>query len=186
MAWKRWFAGGLAVALVVSAAVVTSVQQAGAENPASCDHRSVAVRNDDLRCVVQFGLPGESWDPPGGAGGVTRDRNQPSLISIRSGTTVEFQSAGRPHVVAVYDHGLNKNGTTNNLTTFRDITYVSGQPGVIADVDGRLALGVQGESLDYTFTEPGQYLVICAFRAHFEDFGQATYVVVDETVTEAP
>ena len=187
MRQRRWFAGGIVVALMASAAVLASAQQADAKNPPDCDARSAAVRSNDLRCVVQFGLPGESWDPSGPlGGGVTRDRNQPSLISIRPETTVEFMNAGGPHVVAIYDRGLTKNGS-NGVTTFRDVTYTVGSgPNIIDDPLGRLAFGVSGASLEYKFDEPGQYLVICAFRPHLENFGQATFVVVDETVTEVP
>jgi len=173
----------MAVALMATAAVLASAQQADAKNPPNCDHRSAQVRNDDRRCVVQFGLPGESWDPSGGAGGVTRDRNQPSLISIRSGTTVEFQNAGGPHRIAIYDHGI------GGLTTFLDVTgpVVSNviQPNATPGETLVGPLGA-GESTSYRFDEPGQYLVICAFNPHFRNFGQATFVVVDKTVAETP
>ena len=180
---RRWFAGGLAVALLASAAVLASARQVDANNPPTCDERSVDVRDDDPRCAVQFGLPGESWDPSGGAGGVTRDRVQPSLISIRSGTTVDFQNAGGPHRISIYDHGI------GGLTTLLDVTgpVVSRvtQPNATA---GETLVGPldPGVSASYMFTEPGQYLVICSFDPHFRNFGQAMFVVVDETVTEAP
>ena len=179
MRQKKWFAGGIVIALVASAAVLASAQEADAKDPPNCDNRSVAVRNDDPRCVVQFGSPGESWDLPGGAGGVTRDRNQPSLISVRSATTVEFQNAGAPHRISIYDHGI------GGLTTFLDVTgsVVSNviQPNA---TPGETLVGplASGESTSFTFTEPGQYLVICAFNPHFRNFGQATFVVVDETL----
>ena len=180
---ERWLVGVLSIALVAGTSVFASARNADAQNPPECGQRSVDVRNDDPRCVVQFASAGEPWDPGGGSGGVTEDRNHPPVISIRSGTTVEFQNFGMPHVVAVYDRGLNKNGTTNNLTTFRDIVYVPGAPpSVINDPVGRLAMGASGTSLEYTFEEPGQYLVICAFRPHFENYGQSTYVIVDETL----
>jgi len=181
---RRWFAGGIAVALIASAAVLASTQQVDAKNPPDCDDRSAAVRNNDLRCVVQFGLAGEPWDPAGPAGGgVTRDRNQPSLISIRSGTTVEFQNSGTPHRISIYDHGI------GGATTFLDVTGT-----VVSNViqpnanPGETLVGPlpAGQSTSYKFDEPGQYLVICAFNPHFRNFGQATFVVVDETVTEAP
>jgi plastocyanin len=121
---------------------------------------------------------------------VTRDRNDPPVIYVRSGTTVEFQNIeGSPHRVAIYDQGLSKNGS-NNLTTLRDITYTPGvPPSAIDDPVGRLYPAVgplpanwAGASVSFTFTTPGQYLVICAFRPHLENFGQSTFVIVDETV----
>ena len=152
---------------------------ADATNPPACDASSAAVRSNDLRCVVQFGLPGESWDLLGGAGGVTRDRNQPSLISIRSGTTVEFQNAGTPHRISIYDHGI------GGLTTFLDVTGPLAGPVIQPNTTpGETLVGplASGESTSFTFTEPGQYLVICAFNPHFRNYGQSTYVVVDETL----
>lgn len=183
MSIRRWRIGlaGVVFLAVGTIAVFSSGVSAG--STPQCGSRSSEVRQDQFACVVDFGSSGESWDPAAGAGGVTRDRNQPSLVSVRPGTTINFENVGAPHVVAIYDSGLNKNGTTNNLTTLRDVTYQVGvAPSVIDDPDGRLAIGGSGASVEYTFDQPGQYLVICAFRPHLENFAQATYVVVGESV----
>jgi plastocyanin len=180
-----WFAftAMVSVSAALGAYFFAFDEEAGARDPFDCDRRSVQARRDHPICAIQFGSEGEAWDPPMGAGGVTRDRNTPNLVTIRSGTTIDIQNAGAPHQIAIYDKGLNKNGTTNNLTTFRDITFTPGAgPVVINDPVGRLAFGSPGASMSYTFTTPGQYLIICAFRPHLENFAQATYVVVDDSV----
>ncbi len=130
---------------------------------------------------VHFGLAGDPIDPPAGAGGATRDRVQPPFLIIRSGDTVEFVNIGAPHRVAIYDKNLPKNGT-NPPTTLADIDSAAGTGTFLDDPVGRLALGDTGQTIHYTFTNTTgaveQYLVICAFRPHFVDYGMSTVVLV--------
>jgi hypothetical protein len=130
---------------------------------------------------VRFGLPGSRIDPPRGAGGATRDRVEPPVLIVNSGTTLDFRNIGAPHQVAVYDKNLAKNGTTPP-TTFADITTTTGGPFFIDDPGGRLALGASGADLSFTFRNTTgaveQYLVICAFKPHFVDYGMSTVVLV--------
>ena len=160
-----------------------------AKNPQDCGAQSVGVRQDEQRCVVQFGLAGEPWDPAAGGGGVTRDRNVPDLITVRSGTTVDFENIGAPHRISIYNHGINSvvGGVleTNNRTTLVDVTGSVVTNVIQANaVAGQTLVGplASGASTSYTFSEPGQYLVICSFNPHFRNFAQATFVIVDDAV----
>jgi hypothetical protein len=130
---------------------------------------------------VQFGLAGEAIDPPRAAGGSTRDRVDPPVIIIRSGESINYVNAGAPHQVAIYDKNLAKNGTTPP-TTFADIDTAAGTGTFLDDPVGRLTLGGPGVSVSTAFINTTgaveQYLVICAFRPHFVDYGMAQIVLV--------
>ena len=172
---------------------------------------------------VRFGLVGDPADPPAGAGGSTRDRNEPGNVVIRRGDTVDFLNrSGGMHQVAVYGAGLNYDqpgcgaaaSPCNNLTVLSDITVLPGPlpwgnwiappDGSIAKDDpatlmnesragaGMIALGPnptgvtvparQAGAVDfsYTFSMPGQYLVICNFTPHFVNYAQSTFVLVTD------
>jgi plastocyanin len=130
---------------------------------------------------VRFGLPGEAIDPPAAAGGSTRDRVEPPVIIIGSGDTINYVNIGPPHRVAIYDKDLAKNGTTPP-TTFADINTAAGTGLFLDDPIGRLTVGDPGASISWTFTNTTgaveQYLVICAFRPHFVDYGMSQIVLV--------
>jgi hypothetical protein len=130
--------------------------------------------------TVRFGLRGAQIDPPGGAGGSTRDRIEPGVIIINSGTTLDFRNIGAPHRVAIYDKNLMKDGVAP--TTFLDINATAGAGNFLDDPAGRLALGASGADLSHRFINTTgaleQYLVICAFRPHFQHYGMAAYVLV--------
>ncbi len=172
---------------------------------------------------VRFGLVGDPADPPQAAGGSTRDRNEPGVVVVRRGDTVDFLNrSGGQHQVAVYGAGLNYDqpgcgGATNpcgNLTVLTDVTVLPGVPswgpwiappdGTIAKDDpatlvnesragaGQIAIGPspvgvavparQAGAIDfsYTFSMPGQYLVICNFTPHFVNYAQSTFVLVTD------
>lgn len=132
--------------------------------------------------TVDFGLEGSEFDPAGPAGGgSTRDRNKPDALVVKSGTTVTFENFGAPHRVALYDAGLVKNGS-GPTTTLADIVPTAGVGTFLDDPAGRLALEAPGADLTYTFTNTSgtvkQYLAICAFRPHFTNYAQATFILV--------
>jgi hypothetical protein len=131
--------------------------------------------------TIRFGLRGAQIDPPGGAGGATRDRIEPPVIITNSGSTLDFRNFGAPHRVAIYDKNLMKN-STGAPTTFLDVTATAGTGTFLDDPVGRLALGAPGADLSYQFTNTTgaleQYLVICAFRPHFQNYGMAAIVLV--------
>ncbi|MBI4498876.1 MAG: hypothetical protein HY689_13370 [Chloroflexi bacterium] len=183
---------GLVWAVIVAAPPATHASRA----VGSASESTVALHNPphDPKYIydVLFGLEGEPWDPPRGAGGVTRDRNTPAVAVVTTGTTVHFiNRTGAPHRVAVYDTGLAKLGT-GPVTTLADIDTRILQGSFIDDAEGRLVHGPSPDGVSeadrragaidlyYTFTRPGQYLVICSLSSHFLNYGQATFVVVQD------
>jgi hypothetical protein len=130
---------------------------------------------------VEFGLPGSPLDPPAGAGGATRDRVVPEVIVIESGQTVFYENEGAPHQLAIYDKNLTKNGTTAP-TTLLDVNDSAGTGTLLDDPVGRLGLASPGADVYWTFTNTSgsveQYLVICAFRPHFQNFAMAQFILV--------
>jgi plastocyanin len=131
--------------------------------------------------TARFGLPGDPIDPPAGAGGGTRDRVDPPSIIIKSGEAITYENQGAPHRVAIYDSGLTKNGTAAP-TTLADIAETAGTGTFLDDPAGRLLLAAPGEDVTWTFTNTSgaleQYLVICAFRPHFADYGMSQVILV--------
>ena len=136
---------------------------------------------------VKFGVKG---DLPGQSDSIK------GPIIIKSGQTVNFKVGGSGfHRVAIYDRNLGPDtfrGTSDLETTFNSIDVSLGGGPLIDDPTGRLALGASplpftpDERLDgrldlsFTFDEPGQYLVICAVRGHFVNYGMAAFVIVEE------
>jgi plastocyanin len=187
--------------LIIAAAAALINVSFGPNSTADAGDRDRCVRPDDngdsrgrgrnderqpkeKRCVVEFGLPGEAWDPGGPqGGGVTRDRVEPNLLQIKSGTTVDFNVLAG-HRVLVYDHGLG--GVTNfaDVNATNVVTPAPPGPPVIAAEAGKTLLGptASGQSVSLKFEEPGQYLIICAVQPHFLNFGMAMFVVVDESI----
>lgn len=183
----------------------------------------VSAADEPPTRTVMFGLVGDPADPPAGAGGATRDRNEPGAIVVKRGTTVLFNNrSGGMHQVAVYDKGLNYDqpgcgGPTTpcaNVTSLADLTlpptvpswgnFIVPPDGSLAKDDpatpfnetrlgaGQIALGPsplgvavparQAGAIDfsYTFTDVGQYMVICNFAPHMANYAQSTFVLVTD------
>jgi plastocyanin len=169
--WLRAIATIGAAATIFSIGLVSNSRVGRADDNGEGAHRT-----------VQFGLEGSEFDPAGPAGGgSTRDRNRPGALVVKSGTTVTFENFGAPHRIALYDAGLTKNGS-GPTTTFADIVATAGAGTFLDDPAGRLAVEAAGADLTYEFTNTSggvkQYLAICAFRPHFTNYGQATFILV--------
>lgn len=105
-----------------------------------------------------------------------RDNIVPTTVVIRAGGTVTFL-VQPPHVVAIYEPGT----TPEDIRLIPDVTLFdhTGPPGppfipdfYIDEPNGRLFIDPAvpfgpPHSVQYTFEEPGKYLVICAITPHF-------------------
>ncbi len=95
------------------------------------------------------------------------DRVQPGAVRIEAGDTVEFDVEGF-HQVAVYEPGIRPKDIEPNPATFPFLN----------DPDGRIALGGVETDFEYTFEEPGKYLVLCNITPHFEESQMWAWVLV--------
>lgn len=116
-----------------------------------------------------------------------RDNIIPGTVVIQAGGTVTFQ-VQTPHRVAIYEPGTRPEDIRliPGVTVFNHV----GPPGppfipnfYIDEPIGRLfieagpAFGAP-HTVEYTFEEPGRYLVICAIFPHFSQFNMYGWVVV--------
>lgn len=147
---------------------------AGAPSAGSGGGRVGTLANTPLTATVQFGLAdvGSPFPPPSGhdQSGHAKDNLVPRTVVIQTGGTVTFDTFG-VHQVAIYDDGTEPE--TIDTSIRRGTPCLGGAPLLIDDAENRLAVFDQPcaggpASPSYTFTEPGRYLVICAFLPHFE------------------
>jgi plastocyanin len=140
----------------------------------SSGERVAALSSTPLTATVQFGLPdvGSPFPPPLGHDQSVhaKDNLVPRTVVIKAGGTVTFNTFG-VHQVAIYDDGTEPEDIDTSIV--RPTPCVGGAPLLINDGDRRLAVFDQPcaggpAAPSYTFTEPGRYLVICAFLPHFE------------------
>jgi plastocyanin len=108
------------------------------------------------------------------------DKIRPRTTVIAEGGTVTF-NVGPVHQIAIYEAGTEPEDISLAPANLDPNPLFPGPP-VINDPDGRLALGdplsFPGYQLDYTFTEPGRYLVICTFLPHFTEAKMYAYIEV--------
>lgn len=116
-----------------------------------------------------------------------RDNIIPSTVVIPAGGSVTFM-VQPPHRVAIYEAGT----ALADIRLIPEVTLVShmGPPGppVIPDFyidepDGRIFIEplpafAPEHSVEYTFPEPGRYLVICGVAPHFTEFNMYAWVEV--------
>ena len=140
-----------------------------------------------LTATVAFGRPdtGSPFPPPAehDHSSSAKDNLVPRTVVIARGGTVIFDLSGPGraiHQVAIYPDGTNPRDVDTTVLA----PPSAGCPPVplIADPDG-LVLAPQpcagGPTMpSHTFTEPGRYLVICAFLPHFAEFDMYGWVIV--------
>lgn len=177
----------LALLVAVVAATLSCSQQpaspttmprvagSGTALDAGSDSARVTTRaSTPLAATVQFGLPGvgSPFPPPAehDQSGHAKDNLVPRTVVIGTGGTVTFNTFG-VHQVAIYDDGTEPEEIDTSMR--KGTPCLGGAPLLIDDPDNRLAVFDQPcaggpASPSFTFTEPGRYLVICAFLPHFE------------------
>lgn len=150
---------------------------------------AVGVPGAPTSAVVRFGnnSVGATKFGPAHPSSHARDNIIPSTVVIPAGGSVTF-IVQPPHRVAIYDAGT----AVTDIRLIPGVTLVNhmGPPGppfipnfYIDDPNGRLfieatpAFGPE-HSVEYTFTEPGRYLVICAIAPHFTEFNMYAWVEV--------
>ena len=140
-----------------------------------------AIRANDLvtqpasvgGATIQFGQPdaGSPFPPSASHDESSNaiDNLVPRTVVIDVGETVTFQVPAGAHQIAIYEPGVEPANIDTSL-----LTALCPGPAarLINDPSGRVALITHacGSAWDaqYTFTEPGRYLVICAFLPHFQ------------------
>ena len=125
-----------------------------------------------LTAVMQFGREdvGSPFPPsatPHDQSAHAEDNLNPRTVVIRQGGTVTFNTFGI-HQVAIYADGT----SPKDIDTTALGTLPAGCPPLplIIDDDGliqRFSNGCGPRTLEWTFDEPGRYLVICAVLPHF-------------------
>jgi plastocyanin len=169
-------------ALVAAACSQSSVTPSGPSNSGS--GTDLAAQGLQLSATINFGIPHTgSGFPPNSHDQSFRapDSLAPQTVVIDVGGTVTFKSSF-VHQVAIYEPGIQP----DDIDTQALNPPAAGCPPVptINDPDGRIAvLDAQpcagGEAtLEYTFTEPGRYLVICTLLPHFTVAKMYGWVVV--------
>ena len=116
-----------------------------------------------------------------------RDNISPNTVVIQAGGTVTFEVLA-PHKVAIYEPGVEPEDIRliPGVTLFDQV----GPPGppfvpnfFIDEPIGRIFLDPAAafgppHSVDWTFDDPGRYLVICAVTPHFTAFKMYAWVEV--------
>ena len=136
--------------------------------------RSSTLANTPMTATVQFGQPnvGSPFPPvpEHDRSGHAKDNLVPRTVVVKTGGTVTFNTFG-VHQVAIYDDGTEPEDIDTSMVV--GTPCLGGAPLLINDPEDRLAIFNQPcaggpASPSYTFTEPGRYLVICAFLPHFD------------------
>jgi plastocyanin len=126
--------------------------------------------------TVQFGQPnvGTVYPPAfeHDRSAHAKDNMVPRNVVIDRGGTVTFKTFG-VHEVAIYEDGTDPDDIDTSKVTAMPAGCPTGNaPLLMTDADNRIALYTQpcgGErQVVHTFTQPGKYLVICAFLPHFQ------------------
>jgi plastocyanin len=148
---------------------------------------AAAVAAPPLTATVEFGQPdtGSPFPPSQqhDQSSHAKDNLVPRTVVIAAGGTVTFRINTPAHASAIYQSGTEPEDI--------DVTIIKPSAGppcppppLIDDAEGRLAVFAQpcagGQSVvNYTFQDPGRYLVICIFFPHFVDFDMYGWVIVE-------
>jgi plastocyanin len=145
--------------------------------PSSRETGPVSRLATPLSATVQFGQAnvGSGFPPTSGHDSSSHavDNMVPRTVVIAKGGTVTFNTFG-VHEVAIYAPGTEpKDIDTSKLKQMPANCPHPPGPGLLIDDDtNRIALYEQPcggpRQVQHQFTEPGRYLVICAFLPHFE------------------
>jgi plastocyanin len=123
------------------------------------------------------------------------DNIVPRTVVIKVNGTVTFNLPANIHQINIYKPGTQPEDvdvSINNRTTLADHAEcgaplpdeLTGAPIVIGDAGDNFEAAIpvpclQPTQKTYTFTQPGRYLVICAFLPHFQ-VGMYAWVEVKE------
>jgi hypothetical protein len=144
VAWKRM--ARLALAVGSTLALISTPVSAGAGD-----------------VTLKFGMPwtGSDCVPPecfDDASFHAMDTIVPAAVSIPTGSTLTARVAGF-HQAVLYEAGTRLSDIEPNPATFP----------FVEDPDGVIAAAPPLTDLEYTFTSPGRYLLICNLTPHLEE-----------------
>jgi plastocyanin len=171
--------GAAALAAMLAAGCMSDTEvPTGPDNSAAVTSARGGIAGAPTEAVVRFGNPdaGTEQFGPTHPSAHSIDNIIPNAVVIRAGGTVTFEVVA-PHVVAIYEPGT----TPEDIRLIPGVTLVdhagpSGPPFIpnfyIDEPNGRLFLDPAPafgppHSVQYTFDEPGRYLVICRVAPHF-------------------
>lgn len=171
--------GAAALAAVLAVACVSdTVAPTALDGTAKMTSARGGVPGLPTLAVVRFGNPGAGTMQfgPEHPSAHAFDNIIPNTVVIAAGGTVRFDVAP-PHVVAIYQPGT----TPEEIRLIPGVTLFDhvGPPGppfipnfYIDEPNGRLFLDPAPafgppHSVEYTFEQPGKYLVICRIAPHF-------------------
>jgi plastocyanin len=122
--------------------------------------------------TVKFGMPwtGSDCVPPAcfdDASFHAKDTITPAVVSIPVGSTLTAAVAGF-HQAVLYEAGTRLSDIEPNPLSFPFVN----------DPDGVIAAAPPLTDLEYTFTSPGRYLLICNITPHFEEARMYAVVIV--------
>jgi plastocyanin len=157
----------------------SQLTDAGTAAPSTRSAGPIATAASRLTATVQFGQAnvGSPFPPTSGHDQSAHavDNMVPRTVVIDKGGTVTFNTFG-VHQVAIYAPGTDPRDidTSVLIATPANCPKPPPTPLLLMDDDtNRIALyaqpcGPAPRQVTHTFTEPGRYLVICAFLPHFQ------------------
>jgi plastocyanin len=172
--------GAAALAAVLAAGCVSDTAvPTGPDGSAAITSARGGIEGAPMEATVRFGNPdaGTLRFGPEHPSSHSFDNIIPNTVVIRAGGTVTFEVV-LPHKVAIYEPGT----TPEDIRLIPGVTLLNhvGPPGppfipnfYLDEPNGRLFLDPAPafgppHSVQYTFEQPGKYLVICAIAPHFE------------------
>jgi plastocyanin len=175
------------VVIVAAAAVAAACSQSSVTPSAMGSAGSSAVNENGLRlaATIQFGNQGTGspFGPPGSHDHSfsAPDTLVPQTVVIDQGGTVTFRTYGG-HGIAIYEPGVAP-GDIDVTDLNPPVAGCPPQPLIDDATDRITVLGTQvcaggSPTKQFTFTEPGKYLVICTFLPHFTDAKMYGWVIV--------
>jgi plastocyanin len=151
-----------------------------------------------LEAVMQFGQVDVGSQAPPGSGhdqsAHAQDNIVPRTVVIKVNGTVTFNLPANIHQINIYKPGTQPEDVDVSITNRRTLASSGcGAPLPAGLVNAPLVIGDDGANFEaaipvpclaptqrtYQFTQPGRYLVICAFLPHFE-VGMYAWVEVKE------
>ena len=152
-----------------------SVVTGGTASPSNRTLGSVATAASRSTATVQFGQPNVGSDyppaPPHDQSAHAKDNLVPRTVVIDKGGTVTFNTFG-VHQVAIYAPGTEPGDIDTSELVQMPANCPAFAPLLIDDDTNRVGFYTHScgapWTATHTFSEPGRYLVICAFLPHFE------------------
>jgi len=147
----------------------------GTASPSNRSAGPVATASSAMTATVRFGQPNVGSDyPPVPAhdqSAHAKDNLVPRTVVIDKGGTVTFNTFG-VHQVSIYAPGTEPGDIDTSDLVMMPAGCPAFAPLLIDDDTNRVASYTHAcgapWTATHTFSEPGKYLVICAFLPHFE------------------